>query len=138
MEKGFKEREENLKKQENEITELRAQVTAFPAKIDSEVKKAEAIVGSSVKRDYEHKLSLLQKDADTAKLVADNTIKGLNDRLANQDMVIGQLQGRINDADKRVTDIATKALEAAASTKSLADVQNLIQTQNNGASARKT
>lgn len=137
IERGFKEREENLKKAENELIVLRTQVQGFPAEIDAAVKKAEAIASNSIKREYEHKLSLLQKDFETSQLVANNTIKGLNDRLASQDNVIGQLQSRLSDADKRVTDIATKALEAASSTKSLADVQNLIQTQNNGTSARK-
>lgn len=137
IERGFKEREENLKKAENELVVLRTQVQAFPTELESAVKKAEAIASNSIKREYEHKLSLLQKDFETSQVVANNTIKGLNDRLASQDNVIGQLQGRLTDADKRVTDIATKALEAASSTKSLADVQNLIQTQNNGTSARK-
>lgn len=137
IERGFKEREEGLKKAENELIVLRTQVQGFPAEIDAAVKKAEAITGNSIKREYEHKLSLLQKDFETSQLVANNTIKSLNDRLAAQDNVIGQLQVRLSDADKRVTDIATKALEAASSTKSLADVQNLIQTQNNGTSARK-
>lgn len=137
IERGFKEREETLKKAENELIVLRTQVQGFPAEIDSAVKKAEAIATNSVKREYEHKLSLLQKDFETSQLVANNTIKSLNERLAAQDNVIGQLQSRLSDADKRVTEIATKALEAASSTKSLADVQNLIQTQNNGTSARK-
>lgn len=137
IERGFKERDENLKKAENELVVLRTQVQGFPAEIDAAVKKAEAIVGNTIKREYEHKLSLLQKDFDTSQLVANNTIKSLNDRLVSQDNVIGQLQVRLGDADRRVTEIATKALEAASSTKSLADVQNLIQTQNNGTSARK-
>lgn len=137
IERGFKERDENLKKFENEIIVLRTQVQGFPVEIDAAVKKAEAIVGNTVKREYEHKLSLLQKDFETSQLVANNTIKSLNDRLAAQDTVIGQLQNRLTDADKRVSEIATKALDAASSTKSLADVQNLIQTQNNGQSARK-
>lgn len=137
IERGFKERDENLKKFENELIVLRTQVQGFPAEIDAAVKKADAIATNSVKREYEHKLSLLQKDFETSQLVANNTIKSLNDRLAAQDTVIGQLQNRLTDADKRVSEIATKALDAASSTKSLADVQNLIQTQNNGQSARK-
>jgi colicin import membrane protein len=137
-EKNYLLREEGLKKQENEIVELRAKVAAFPTELDAAVKKAEAIVGNTVKRDYEHKLQLLQKDFDTAKTVSDGTIRGLHERLAANDKVIVELTLRLTSAEERVTTIATKALEAASSTKSLADVQNLIQTQNNGSSARKT
>jgi colicin import membrane protein len=138
LQKGWALREEGLKKLENEIVDLRAKVAAFPTELDAAVKKAEAIVGNTVKRDYEHKLQLLQKDFDTAKTVSDGTIRGLHERLAANDKVIGELTLRLTSAEERVTTIATKALEAASSTKSLADVQNLIQTQNNGASARKT
>lgn len=138
LQKGWALREETLKNQENEIVELRAKVAAFPAELDAAVKKAEAIVGNTVKRDYEHKLQLLQKDFDTAKTVSDNTVRGYQERLAANDKVIAELTLRLAGAEERVTTIATKALEAASSTKSLADVQNLIQTQNNGSAARKT
>lgn len=138
IEKGFQIREEELKKRETELIDLRKKAEEFPVVLKTGIDKEVAIVGNSIKREYEHKLQLLQKDFDTSKMMSDSTVKSLTDRLTSQDNVIGQLQTRLSQADERVTSIATKALEAAASTKSLADVQNLIQTQNNGQSARKT
>lgn len=135
--KAFLAREEELKKRENELIDLRAQVAAFPAKLDAEVKKEVAIVGNSVKRDYEHKLSLLQKDFDTSKLVADNTIQGYNARLAANDKVITELTTQLTTAQNKVSEIAKEALQSASNTKSLADVKDFMQNQNNGQPARK-
>ena len=136
--KAFLAREDELKKRENELIELRTKVAAFPAELDAATKKAEAIVGNAVKRDYEHKLSLLQKDFDTAKLVADNTIQGYNARLAANDKVITDLTLQLNDAYKKIENISNKAVESAAATKSLADLQSMVQTQSNGQTTRKT
>lgn len=136
--KAFLAREELIKKQETEFAELKAKVAAFPAELDAAVKKEVAIVGSSIKREYEHTLALTRKDAETATTVANNTIASLNARLANNDKVIGELTAQVAAAQTKVAEIAKDALTAASSTKSLADVQSLIQTQANGQGARKT
>lgn len=135
--KAFLAREEELKKHETELIELRAKVTAFPEELKKETEKQVAIATNSVKREYEHKLQLMQKDFETANTVHNNTVAGLNARLAANDKVISDLTARLASSEEKVSAIATKALEAASATKSLADVQNLIQTQNNGQSARK-
>ena len=135
--KAFLAREEELKKQESELIDLRAKAVAFPEELKKETDKQVAIATNSVKREYEHKLQLMQKDFETANTVHNNTVAGLNARLAANDKVIGELTARLASSEEKVSTIATKALEAASATKSLADVQNLIQTQNNGQSARK-
>lgn len=135
--KNFQFRTEEMLKKENEFIELKKQVEAFPAKLDSEVKKEVAIATNSVKREYEHKLELLSKDISTHRTVSDSTIASLNARLSTQDKVIAELTAQLSAAQSKVAEIAKEALTAASSTKSLADVQQLIQTQANGASARK-
>ncbi len=135
--KAFLAREEELKKRENELVELRAKVATFPDELNKEAGKQRGIAEAGIKRDYEHKLSLLQKDFDTSKLVADNTIQGYNARLAANDKVIGELTTQLNDAYKKIENISNKAVESAAATKSLADLQSMVQTQSNGQTARK-
>lgn len=136
--KAFQLREETLKKQEQEVVDLRAKVAAFPAELDAAVKKAEAIVGNSVKRDYEHKLALLQKDFDTANTVHNNTVANLNTRLAANDKVITELTAQLTAAQAKVADIAKEALTSASSTKTLSEFQNMLASQApNGQSARK-
>lgn len=136
-ERGFKEREEKIFKQETEFNDLKTQVAAFPAKLDSETKKEVAIATNSVKRDYEHKLQLLQKDFDTAAVVAKNTEAGLQARLANNDNIITQLTTQLTAAQNKVSEIAKEALQSASNTKSLADVKDFMQNQNNGQSKSK-
>ncbi len=136
--KNWTEREENLAKAEKELTELRTKAEGFSAQVEAAVKKAESILGNVLKKDFEHKLELAQKDADTAKLVSENTIKSLEARLANLDKVNTELTVQVTTAQAKVAEIAKDALTAASSTKSLADVQQLIQTQANGGQPRKT
>lgn len=135
--KNFQLRNEEMLKKENEFIELKKQVDAFPAKLDSEVKKEVAIATNSVKREYEHKLELLSKDLATNQSIFQNQLTGANGRLESQAKVIAELTAQLTGAQSKVAEIAKEALTAASSTKSLADVQQLIQTQANGASARK-
>lgn len=136
--RAFQLREEILKKQETEFIDLRKKVEEFPVVLKTEVDKQVAIVGSTVKRDYEHRIQLLQKDFDTSKLMSENTIQGFNARLAANDKVITELTLQLTTAQNKVSEIAKEALQSASNTKSLADVKDFMQNQNNGQTARKT
>lgn len=136
-EKAFQAREEILKKQEAEIADLRAKAAAFPDEMKKEVDKQVAIVSNSIKKDFTHQLEMARKDFETSQIVSRNTIQSLNDRLANSDKIITELTAQLNSAQAKVSEIAKEALQAASNTKSLADVQAVLQTQSNGASQRK-
>lgn len=137
IEKNFLLREEELKKRETEIIELRKQVAEFPTRIAAEVKeRVDAAVGA-VRRDEAHKFQLLQKDFETSKVVSENTIKGYQERLIANDKVIGELTLQLTNAQNKVSEIAKEALQSASNTKSLADVKDFMQNQGNGQTARK-
>lgn len=131
-ERAFQLREETLKKAEQELIELRAKVASFPEELKKEEGKQRGIAEFGIKREYEHKLQLLQKDFDTNTKIHANEVQALNARLLNSDKVIGDLQVQLNDAYKKIENISNKAVESAAATKSLADLQAMVQTQSNG------
>lgn len=134
--KGWAVREDELVKKEADYKKAIEDAALFPEKLKAEVQKEVATATGAIKREYEHKLQLALKDAETQKLIADNTIASLNKQIAAGDKLIADLQAQINSAQTKVSEIAAKALDAASSTKSLADVQNLIQTQSNGSQKR--
>lgn len=122
LELGWKEREEGLKKQEVEVSELRKQVAEFPQKLSNEVSKAVAIAENSVKRDLGHKLDLVQKDAEAAARIAANTIQANELTIKALNEQVAKLQARIEASESKVSEIATKALESASGQQSLAAV----------------
>lgn len=135
--KSWQAREDELKLREKELIDLRQQVADFPAKLDAEVKKAVAIESNSIKREFTHKAELQERDANTAKMVADNTIESLKERLVAADLAIASLTTRLQESDKKVENIANKALEAASSRQALTELQSVVQSQGNNSSMRK-
>lgn len=137
LEKTWANREEILRKQEGEVIELRTKVLAFPDELHKAVSKAEAIVGSSMKRDKEHEIQILTSRQDAARVVFENTIANLQREVAAKDKLIGELSTRLIASEEKVSNIATKALETAGNIKAIADVQsaNALGAQNG---SRKT
>src|SRR5262249_52172588 len=74
LEKGWAERETELKKRETELAELRARVEAMPEMIKKAENAAVAVATNSVKKEYETKATLANKDLETfQKLAAQET-----------------------------------------------------------------
>lgn len=130
-------RELELKARENDLASYKAQVEAFPAKLDAEVKKAEAIATNSVKREYEHKIQLMTKDSENAAKVSANELASLKQQLDKALTTIAEQQARLTAADDKVRSIAEKALEAASGRQALAEVANFASREN-GTSTRKS
>lgn len=135
LERGWIEREANIKKQESEIAELRAKVANFQNELAAEVSKQVNIVTNVMKKDKEHEIQMLQNNFGAARTVADNTIKNLTEQLVAKDKIISDLSANLISAEKKVETIATKALETASGRQALADLQS-IQQNNNGIGAR--
>lgn len=137
-ERNFQERNAALAKQEAELQQFRQEAAEWPAKLDREVKKAEAVLTNVLTKDFKHQLELLTKDKDTAATVQNAAVANLTRQVQEKDATITQLTHLLEEANKKVQDIATKALDAAASAKSLADMQSFVQTTANNAAARKS
>lgn len=138
LEKNWAARSAEIAAKEQEFAQLKAQVEAFPAKLDAEVKKAEAIAGNSIKREYEHKIQLLSKDAESQHRVLEMQNTALQDVVQKQQATIAELQTRLRDSEMNVKSIAEKALESASSTRTMAEVRTMLhQEPVNGGSRSK-
>ncbi|MCP3168708.1 coiled-coil domain-containing protein [Myxococcus qinghaiensis] len=126
VEKDWAAREEALKLREKELEELRKQVSEFPAVLKKEADTAAAIVGNRVKAEWDLKLTLATKDAETAQRVASMEIASLKDTTTKQAQAIQSLQAELTDAKRQVQTIAEKALESASGARALAEVQGVI------------
>lgn len=131
LDKEWATRSAELTAKENDFVKLKTEVDAFPAKLDSEVKRAEAIVGNTVKREYEHKIQLLSKDAESQQKVLEMQIQSLQDAVQKQQVTIAELQTRLKDSENNVKSIAEKALDSASSTRTLAEVRTMLPHENN-------
>lgn len=126
LEKEWATRDEALKLREKELEDLRKQVSEFPAVLKKEADTAAAIVGNRVKAEWDLKLTLATKDAETAQRVASMEIASLKDTSTKQAQAIQSLQAELADAKRQVQTIAEKALESASGARALAEVQGVI------------
>ncbi|WP_164001571.1 kinetoplast-associated protein [Pyxidicoccus caerfyrddinensis] len=129
LEKEWATREEALKLREKELEDLRKQVSEFPLVLKKETDTAAAIVGNRVKSEWDLKLTLATKDAETAQRVASMEIASLKDTATKQAQAIQTLQAELNEAKRQVQAIAEKALESASGARALAEVQGVIQSR---------
>lgn len=132
LEKEWATRDEALKLREKELEDLRKQVADFPAVLKKEADTAAAIVGNRVKSDWELKLTLATKDAETAQRVASMEIASLKDTSTKQAQAIQTLQTELAEAKRQVQAIAEKALESASGARALAEVQGVIASREFG------
>jgi len=113
LQKTWTQREAELKARETEVVDLKKQVEGFDARMKTEVAKAEAVATNSVKRQYDHQIQLMQKDAESERNMSDSKIQALQIQVGQfldqiRDLNI-QLQSARNDA-KEVT---AQALQSA-------------------------
>jgi len=136
LEREWKRRGEELTARETEFMNLKAQVATFPEKLEAEKKEASNAAAAAVRRDYDHKLALLEKDRATENQINLSKIAQLtdtNNKLAAQ---LSAAEARIAESERNVKSIAEKALESSGSQKTLSELQ-LMQNSPNG-SNRKT
>ena len=131
LERGWADREGKLKAMEAEFTALKARVDGIPAEIDAAVKKAEAIVGNSVKRDYTHQIEMLQATHAAQHTVNLNTINSLQAQIKTLVETNAAMTTRLNASEEKVASIANEALKASSGRQALAEVQTMIQSQQN-------
>ncbi|MCE9666471.1 kinetoplast-associated protein [Myxococcus stipitatus] len=132
LEKDWAGREEALRLREKELEDLRKQVAEFPQVLKKETDTASAIVGNRVKAEWDMKLTLATKDAETAQRVASMEIASLKDTATKQAQAIQALQTELAEAKRQVQAIAEKALESASGARALAEVQGVIASREFG------
>jgi chromosome segregation ATPase len=129
LEKNWLERETNLKKAEQELAELRAFKEAYPEMVKKAINQDVAIASNSIKKEYEHKAQIAQKDAEMEKRLAD--AQALSDRqtIEKMQVQIVDLKEQITNAHQRVADISTKALDSASGRATTEALQRMMETE---------
>lgn len=125
FERNWAEREALLKSRENHVAELEAQVAAFPETLKKEVGREVGIATNSLKRDYDFKIAMMEKDAKSADALLRQQIGSVEAQNKVQTATVTDLQSKLADAQKQVSDIASKALESASGSLALDRVSQL-------------
>jgi hypothetical protein len=129
LEKNWAEREGELKKREQELADLRGFKENSPEMIKKEVNAAVAVATNSVKKEYETKIILAAKDAETDKRLAEQTIASQLQSLAKMQGQLEDLNVKLEQAQKDVKEISAKALESASGRATTEALQRLMETE---------
>jgi predicted nucleic acid-binding Zn-ribbon protein len=134
LERGWNERESLLKSKEQEFQNLQAQVAGFDAKLQESAKKAEVAGYASASAKFTHEISLLKKDAESDKKVAEMRANALTSQIASLENQIEDMQKQLISARQDAKEVASEALKSASS-RQLADTLQKVVTdgqQGNG------
>jgi len=139
LQKSWKEREDKLVEREAELDSLRKQVDNFPKQLDAEVKKANAVLENSIKREFETKIALMSKDAEVATKLNKERETAFQSTITRLEGQNTSLQQQVEAAEKRAAEIAKTAFESVSGRDALAAVQRShteTQQQQSGKSGR--
>ena len=127
LDKGWAIREGELKNRENELVDLRKKVEDFPNVLSKEINSHVAVATNAVKKEYETRITLLNKDIETSQKLGAQEIKSLNDTISKLNIQIGDLQKQLHQAHMDVKDISAKALESSAARETVANLQKAFE-----------
>ncbi len=131
LEKNWAEREAELKKREKELEDLRAQAANFSEVVKKEVNAAAAIATNSVKKEYEMKLVLATKDADTAQKLAQMEVGSLKQALEKATAQMADVKAQLDQAHRDAKEISAKALESASGRSAMEALQKVLEKEPN-------
>jgi colicin import membrane protein len=129
LEKGWKQREVDLKAREDELTRLRKEAEGFPARLQNEAETAALRVRRETEAKFEQEVLVLKKDAETEKRLAELRVRTLEETLARQGAQIVALERQLGEAKQQVQDIAVKAIEGASGSKALSHINQIAMEQ---------
>jgi hypothetical protein len=127
LDKSWTEREADLKKRETELQELRAKVDAIPEMVKKAENAAQAVATNSVKKEYETKMVLNQKDMDTAQKLAAQEVASLKAALEKATAQLADLKAQLEQAHHDVKEISAKALESASGRSAMEALQKVLE-----------
>jgi hypothetical protein len=125
--KSWTEREAELKKRETELQELRAKVDAIPEMVKKAENAAQAVATNSVKKEYETKMVLTQKDMDMAQKLAAQEVASLKVALDKANAQIADIKTQLEQAHHDVKEISAKALESASGRSAMEALQKVLE-----------
>jgi len=127
LEKTWAEREGELKKREQELTDLRDFKSTNDERIKKEVNASVAVATNSLKKEYETKMMLAAKDAETDRRLAEQTIASSTQNLAKMQTQLDDLNTKLEQAQRDVKEISAKALESASGRATTDALQRIME-----------
>lgn len=106
-------REENVQKREQALATREAEVEGAVEETRKKIEQEKHTALNAMKRDHDHAMQMVQKDATTAAQIASSTINTLQEQLLKQQAEIEQLKTRLTEVQEKNTDLARSALESA-------------------------
>jgi len=131
LEKGWTERETELKKREKELEDLRTQVNNHPEVVKKEVNAAVAVSVNSVKKEYETKIVLAAKDTETFQKLAAQEAASLKATIEKTNAQLAELKSQVEQAHRDVKEISAKALESASGRSAMEALQKVLEKEPN-------
>ena len=129
LQKSWEKRESDLKGNEQEFTSLRAEVDAFPAKLKAETEKAAAIVGNTMKKDFEMEKKLLEANFNNKIQLAEAQVASEKMKTVELEKQVASLKAQLDMAQKDIKEISTKALESASGRETINSLQKALENQ---------
>ena len=129
LQRSWEKREADLKSKEQEFTSLRAEVDAFPAKLKAETEKAAAIVGNTMKKDFEMERKLLEANFNNKIQLAEAQVASEKMKTVELEKQVASLKAQLDMAQKDIKEISTKALESASSRETVNSLQKALENQ---------
>ena len=129
LQKNWEKRESDLKGKEQEFTSLRAEVDAFPSKLKSETEKAAAIVGNTMKKDFEMEKKLLEANFNNKIQLAEAQVASEKMKTVELEKQVASLKAQLDMAQKDIKEISTKALESASGRETINSLQKALENQ---------
>lgn len=127
LERGWKEREESILANENEVATMREKIAGFDAVLEVEKKKAVAQATGAMSSEHKHQLQLLETTAKAAQ----DLLRSENKALAEDNMrlrtSINELQHKLETANNRIESIAKAAMERDSGQAALAASQRTAE-----------
>lgn len=135
--KEWNAREEAIKAREAEFASFQAQVAAFPEALKKEVARAEAIVGNTLKREYEHQQKLAEVTASSIANSLSQQVESLHKQISSLEATLASTRQELNAKSEQVVNIATQAVQSAAGSKAYGDMKEIASARESGGAAKK-
>jgi hypothetical protein len=129
LDRNWTDRENSIRSQEAEIGNLRETVQGFDSRLKDEVAKAEAILGSRMKRQYEQETILLKKDMEVSDKLCQSEKLALVQTIQQLQGQISGLNAQLQSARNDVKEVTNQALQAASDKMASAAIQRMADTQ---------
>lgn len=125
FDKSWQQREAALKTQEEELARLRKESEQFPVRLKNETSAAANQAAHETSAQFEQKIVLLKKDAESEGKLAALQIKTLEATIAQLTVQLSDVHKQFAEAKQQVQDIAVKAIEGASGANALAHVNQI-------------